>query len=373
MAKRVISTMVCRPNGIFLSISDNGDVYSTIKDTQGSVVYLIPEIIPSLTSIREICCGFGHCICLDNDGNVFTYGVNLYGQLGVGKSKRELQYTRIPQKIELPPIRQISCGHSFNMCLSEEGKLFSFGNNSFGQLGLGSTKSYTSPQQILSVENIDFVECGRTFAICYTFDSDVYCWGENGPGQLGIECEEIYFPKNCTDSWPENIVDIKCGIYHTLVLTSNQEVYSCGSGTDGKLGRVLTGKNSSSSLEKIQGLSEIVRIECGDSYSMCIDIYNELYVFGNNAVGQLGLCDTLTRYSPVKNTYISNIIDISSKGDRSFVKTSLNEIYTFGDNSSLGEESRDNIFTPVRVFQGQENIWRSSVNFSKAKSARSII
>ena len=74
-------------------------------------------------------------------------------------------------------------------------------------------------------------------------------------------------------------------------------------------------------IQKIEELSEITRIECGYYHSMCIDINNDLYVFGINKNGQLGLDDEDNRNKPIKHPSLSNIIDISNGGNHSFVKT----------------------------------------------------
>jgi len=130
------------------------------------------------------------------------------------------------------------------------------------------------------------------------------------------------------------------------------------------------------SFQKIEDLSEITRIECGYDHSLCIDIKNDLYIFGENGSGQLGLGDRNDRYKPLKHPSLSNIIDISNGGSHTFVKTSNNEIYAFGYNeySQLGfKTERDEEFTPIRVFEDNEDIWCSNINKSKAKSARSIL
>ena len=133
-------------------------------------------------------------------------------------------------------------------------------------------------------------------------------------------------------------------------------------------------------------LSDIIRIECGYNHAMCIDINHDLHVFGLNIFGELRLCDSNTRYKPIKHSSLSNIIDISKGGNQTFVKTSNNEIHTFGGKSILnldktiilpiiGERNIGDYFqlTPIRVFEGKEDIWYSNINKSKAKSARSIL
>ena len=84
----------------------------------------------------------------------------------------------------------------------------------------------------------------------------------------------------------ENVIDIKCGDNYTLILTSNQEVLSCGGNEFGQLGREVTpNANYSTSFQKIENLSEIIRIECGFYHTISIDTNNTLFVFGENKCG----------------------------------------------------------------------------------------
>ena len=116
--------------------------------------------------------------------------------------------------------------------------------------------------------------------------------------------------------------------------------------------------------------------DCIHIQFLCIDVNNDLYVFGDNRFGQLGLGDNDNRYVPVKHPSLSNIIDISSRGYHTFVKTSNNEIYAFGGNRNqeLGFETSKNYYqtTPIQVFKENEDIWYSNNPKSKAKSARFI-
>ena len=336
-----------------------------------------PRMIPSLIHIKSVATIENHSVCLDNDGNVFTFGSNEFGQLGISKDKDRLKSTHFPRKVNLPPCKEVSCGCEFTICLTEDGLVYSFGNNDHGQLGLGNDELYyISPKLIKSLKDIKLIECGPNNTFCKSLNDDIYCSGRNDYGQLGLENnEDQNTPILCSSLLNEDIVDIGCSGEHTLVLTSNGDVLSCGNNTYGNLGR-KTGSNYSTTFQKIENLSEITRIECGYEHSMCIDVNNDLYVFGYNRFGQLGLGDIESRYIPIKHPSLSNIIDISKGGYHTFVKTSNNEIYAFGSNeySQLGiKTENDDQLTPIRVLENNEDIWFSNINKSKAKSARSIL
>ena len=329
-------------------------------------------MIPSLINILQIDCGYEHIVCVDTDGSVFSFGGNSVGQLGVCGDVRLLNSTHIPQKVDIPPCKQVSCGRNFTICVSIEGEIYSFGDNYQGNLGLGNIMSCNLPHKIDSLKNVDFVTSGFYHTICKTDNNEIFVWGRNEEGELGIENSiSQIVPFKC-DIWPNHVVDIKCGCFHTLVLTENGDLFSCGSNEDAQLGRLIDGKFSSS-LQKIDNIPEISRIECGHYHSMCIDINGNLLFFGGNSCGQFGLGDTDKRDILVQHPSLSNIIDISSKGEHVFVKTSNNEIYAFGsnDNSQLGIKTEDiNQITPIRVFEDIEDIWCSTIGESKAKSAR---
>ena len=381
MASRVQSSIVCvdeqnfstASSGITLSITTEGNLHVLGTHTKKGhgfkdVNVFPPKIIPGLKNIKAIACGYSHTCCLDEDGKVYMFGSNKNGELGVGKKKPILDCTHEPQKMDLPSIRQISCGIHHTVCLSEQGDVYSFGRCSYNLCDY--------PKKIESLKNVDFIECGGNFTICRTVKGDIYSWGGNKYGQLGNGTYNgESSPYHCY-KWPKDIVDIKCGDSHTLVLTSSQEVYSCGNNNQFQIGRTTGGYTYSPILRKVDALSEILRIECGEYHSMCIDANYDLYVFGSNTYGQLGLGDSSYAQEITKHTLLSNIIDISKGGNHSFIKTSNNEIYAFGnnDNSQLGIKTEDEIqLIPIRVFEDNEDIWVSNTNKPKPKSARSIL
>jgi len=237
--------------GCTLCISDNGDVYSFGQHTDGAhgheeEIVFTPKAIFGLKNIVGIACGSHHTICLDFEGVAFSFGSNQFGQLGLNKEYDVLPYTHQPHKIDIPVlITQISSGLQFTVCLSEDGDLYSFGKNDYGQLGINSDIEYSDyPQKLELLKGVDFVECGDSFAVCYTLNNSIFSWGFNFYGQLGTNDNNNQKKPIKASNWPKKIVDIRCGSWHTLVLTANGEVYSCGSNLFGELGRIISGKTN---------------------------------------------------------------------------------------------------------------------------------
>ena len=382
--RRTISTIICGKEKT-TCLSNDGCIFSFGKSDLGAIAieqekYVFPPVkIPTLTNIQCVAGFLENIICLDYSGTVYTFGDNKNGQLGIGLDEDTLQYTHIPQKVNLPPCKEVSCGIRFAICLSEDGFIYSFGCNNFGQLGIGNNvKSYNTPQKIESLCDVEFIECGGEHVFCKTENNEVYSWGYNIYGQLGTGNDtDLNSPTICTTLSNEDIIDIKSCLYHTIVLKSNNEVFTCGYNGFGQLGRESdTFCDYSVLFQKVDDLSEIIRIECGYSFVMCIDINYDFFIFGGNDFGQLGTGLVRNSYFPMKHPSLSNIIDISSKGNyHTFVKTTNNEIYAFGKNnfSQLGIKTEETIQpTPIRVFEDKEDIWCSNINRPKAKSARFV-
>ena len=305
--------MICAPENSFC-ISKDYRIYvfgnnERLKSDNYNSTH-IPELIKGTFDIKMIDCGIEHILCLDFNGSVFSFGNNDYGQLGLGKDPNELKKISIPQKINIPLCKQIACDGFFSLCLIEKDLLYSFGYNTSGQLGLdNSNEYYNSPQLIPDLHNVEYIACGHDHIICKTYDNTYYGWGSNFYGQIGHVIFVDHKKPTLCNNFPENIISIKCSRSHTLLLTLEGNIYSFGDNHKGQLGLNSTLKKTNMPT-LIINIPEIRRIECGYYHSMCIDVNGNLWVFGENNDGQLGLDDTEPRYKPIKHPILSNVIDI---------------------------------------------------------------
>ena len=370
------SSIICSLRHSFC-ISGNHNIhilgYAEKAEINNNLLH-IPELIKGLCDIKMIDCGFEHILCLDFYGNVFSFGTNYHGQLGLGKDRGELEETNIPQRVNIPSCKQIACGIYFSMCLTEEGLLYSFGSNGSGECGLESSNEYhVLPQLIPNFDNVEYIACGNYFSICKRYNNTYYGWGSNYYGQLGHIEYRTYFEPTLCNNYPGDIISIKCSESSTLLLTLKGNIYSFGNNEYGQLGLNDYNIKKTSTPTLIRNIPEIRRIECGYNHSMCIDVNDDLWIFGENNYGQLGLGDNKPIYKPISHPTLSNIMDISSRGYSTFVKTVNHKIYAFGSNaySKLGiVPSLRFQLTPAQLFQDNENIWCSFIGKSKQKSAR---
>ena len=120
------------------------------------------------------------------NGEVYAWGDNSYGQLGIGNTENQSS----PVKIEsLSNVDEIyydgSCCSAYAKTIT--GEVYAWGNNSYGQLGIGNTTyKQSTPQKIEGLTNVEEIYAEDRSVYAKTTTGEVYAWGNNSRGQLGI-------------------------------------------------------------------------------------------------------------------------------------------------------------------------------------------
>ena len=370
-------------------------------------------------------CAIGtlHTVCLSDDGIVHSFGYNLAGNLGIGNNDEVVE---VPNRISiLPKIQQISCGSVFTVCIDNQGFLWSFGLNDCGQLGLEDGNTPNVPQRVQDIPLVKAVSCGASFTLIITIDENIWSVGNNKHGQLILghkisqfkfqqtSCSAVY--KISTGDYHSlyqnnlgeifgcgfnekgqlglghkysqtqackiplhniNVIDFCCGSLYTLFLDIEGNVYSVGYNVHGSLG---TGNTTNQILiqanQNIPDIPSIRIISCINASSYLVDIHGDVWGFGLNFDGQLGNGDKKKRNSPTKIQSLNDITQISKGpcGTHVLVKNSQNEIFVVGDNKygQLGGGFIQSFSKPQKIFNSKYySMWGEAGKSSRAKSAR---
>ncbi|KAH3756159.1 UVB-resistance 8 [Pelomyxa schiedti] len=246
--------------------------------------------------VIAIACGGYHTLAKTDSGIMYSWGAGDYGQLGLGTFD---PVTCTPHPIPAlggRNVTQISCGAWHSAALYHSGELYTWGNNEQGQLGLGDLYNRNTPQLVSSINGpVAFVSCGCTNTFAVRGNGVVFSWGNNEYGQLGFSGNgTVMTPHSVSFFRRERVVSISCGISHTVALLKSGDIVVCGSNRDGELG--MGDANPRSEFSRIPQLRQPVKaIQCGAEHTYVLLESGTVLACGNNKDGQLGLGDVKNR------------------------------------------------------------------------------
>ncbi|KAF8822073.1 regulator of chromosome condensation (RCC1) repeat-containing protein [Cardiosporidium cionae] len=192
--------------------------------------------------IIQVACRKNHSLVLADDGKVYTWGSNRDGQLGASVestfcvSPIELDISGISSKIV-----EISCGSTYSALLTEDGKLYTWGSDEYGQLGHGKqSRRLNSPKLVrgLSSHRIASISCGEFHMAAISREGEVFVWGYGRDGQCGHgDLADISLPKKVESLKHLRATGVSCGGAHTAVIVDGCRIFMFGRGREGQLGR----------------------------------------------------------------------------------------------------------------------------------------
>ena len=273
---------------------------------------LLTGCVASQVATTSSAIGQAHTLVLDRQtGAVFGFGSQPDGALGLGEKELRSE-AKILRFTSGTKIRQVACGLRHSLLLDETGRVWTFGDNRQGQLGqqtaaTGAMTHSFRPLLVSGLCNVKLIACGdaHNLAVVETEGKPfLYGWGQNSCGQLGLG---HYLPQ------PEpalvahlndltSVVSVACGAQHSLVVADDgRRSFAFGSDNCGQLGvtsetsKALAGNSETTrciptlihSVSKVAG-RRIVQAAAAGSHSLLLDISGQVFVFGDNAHGQLG-------------------------------------------------------------------------------------
>lgn len=348
-------------------IGDDGNLYTWGNNRYGQLGLgdklnrNTPQLVnlPNGVKPKFIAASDNHSMVIANDDNIYAWGRNQAGELGISKSNNQktpqlvtlpnkvkptfiatakdhsmaigddgyvyawgdsyLKRNVTPERINLPlglEPKQISLGENYSMILSKDGKIYSCGSNFCGELGIGDETPQIKLKRVQLPRGVNakFVSAGESHVMAICDDGNIYAWGNTFDGKLSIRTpQNILTLKKYNYKDMYQFIPIKMDLLNdinakyislsgcfSMMISEDGNLYACGCNYFGQLG--LNKKKIYFTFEKIQTENEIKFkfISTGKFYSIAIDENNNFYTWGNNRYGQLGIGNKKNQLTPIK-------------------------------------------------------------------------
>ncbi|MDX8350717.1 Ig-like domain-containing protein, partial [Cognatiyoonia sp. IB215446] len=307
-----------------------------VEDYEG-----VAQVVPSTVGAGN------HFSVFLQDGVLYSSGENIVSQLGNGSVGFDV---KAPLPVELPEgfdatITSVSTGMLHTTFLTDEGDVYAFGFNNRGPLGLGDEESRQSAVKIDALDDVEVIGIGNGNGVSYALAADgtLYAWGSNTNGQLGTgDQEERLVPTAVEALANETVVAVSSGTSHTLALTADGEVYAFGSNTDNQVSPNDDRRVIDPVL--VEGLPEnILAVTADGKTSFAVTEDGRVFGWGQSDKGQLlqgtdngdgtFTPDPADVAIPVELTGLpDNVIDVKGGARWAIALTEDGDVYAWGPN-----------------------------------------
>ena len=333
------------------------------KAAGGDKITLVPPVKPGLR-FSHISSGLWHTLATGSDGNLYSWGQNRAGlgrDINTTPSDASNKAPEGTPGIITPPtgvhFTQTSAGMSYSLAMGSDGNLYSWGQNDSGQLGRSTASTPADrPGLVTPPTGIHFIQftAGYSQSLAVGSDGNLYSWGNNTFGQLGRDTGSATH-----DATPGRVpmptgitcIQISGGTFYTMALGSDGNVYSWGSNTNGQLGRYTNSEKPGALPNKVilpTGVTKYTAIAARGWCSLAMGSDGNLYSWGYNNYGQMGreTDDSISNTEPGKVTLpagVTRFTQFIEGNQHTLAVGSDGNLYSWGRNldGQLGRETND--------------------------------
>jgi alpha-tubulin suppressor-like RCC1 family protein len=327
--------------------------------------------LPSATGpVVQVAAGDSHSLAVTSTGQLYTFGFNNFGQLGIATNSGTEDPNPTPTLVGLPgatgPVVQAAAGTEDSVAVTSTGQLYAFGDNFYGELGF-ATNTNANPTPMLvrlpgETGPVVQVAAGGAHSLVVTSSGQLYAFGDDSWGQLGSPSPN---PMNFSNPTPTlvrlpgetgPVVQVAAGFDHSLAVTSTGQLYAFGRNDFGELGMATSSdQNSTPTLVRLPGATgPVVQVAAGLAHSLAVTSSGQLYAFGNNYSGQLGIATNSGTNNPTPPTLVrlpgetGGVVLVAAGWGHSLAVTSSGQLYAFGlnDYGELGSPTNNGAFNP---------------------------
>ncbi|KAG7217143.1 hypothetical protein INR49_027684 [Caranx melampygus] len=284
----------------------------------------LPLVEPLKTRVVQVACGRAHSLVLTDQEGVFSMGNNAYGQCGRKIVEDEVYSgSHIIHRMEGfgSRVTQVACGQDHSLFLTETGKVFACGWGADGQTGLGHHSISSTPVEVggdLAGVEVQQISTYGDCSLAVSREGQLFGWGNSEYLQLAsvTETTQINSPRLLPLSGCGRVVQAACGGTQVAILNARRGV-CLGIWHSGKRSKALRILHPRDDPPTLFGRSEfnpsvaVTRIRCGLHHFAAVTDRGELFVWGKNVRGCLGIGSRDDQYFPWRVTVPGQVVDVA--------------------------------------------------------------
>ena len=302
-----------------LAVNEDGELWAWGLNSYGSLGLgdtnnrSSPTQVGALTNWAIPFCGYRMSLCIKTDNTLWSWGRNGNGQLGHGNTTSRSSPVQVGSSTTWAAVTKGIYNTNAVLAVTNDGKLFAWGSNPVGQLGLGDTDSRSSPVQVGLLTNWKTPTTSSNSSGCTTTDGKLFTWGQSNFGQLGLGNVTNYSSPvqvGALTNWATISITGGNAYAFTACVKTDGTLFTWGGNSQGTLGQNNTIYRSSP--VQVGALTNWAIPTTSQRSVMCSKTDGTLWAWGGNNYGQLGQGNSVNRSSPVQIGFSDNWLNISS-------------------------------------------------------------